>query len=138
MPCAHDGVKYGSRFHASPQTGATHKSQNSLKESGSCLGCGRSGNGLVGRGHPTTRLEEFCRVDWGLSMLQVDVCFLRCHLASRWCHNISAIHQLYPSPSQNRTSVFPDLIDGVCYKPQNSCAPMSGVQTICRLRALAR
>ncbi len=50
---------------------------------------------------------SFCRVDWGLPMLQVDVCFLCCHLVSRWCHNISAIHQLYPSPSQNRTSGFP-------------------------------
>ncbi len=28
-------------------------------------------------------------------------------LVSRRCHNISAIHQLYPSPSQNRTSSFP-------------------------------
>ena len=50
---------------------------------------------------------SFCRVDWGLPMLQVDVCFLCSHLVSRWCHNISAIHQLYPSPSQNRTSGFP-------------------------------
>ena len=50
---------------------------------------------------------SFCRVDWGLPMLQVDVCFLSCHLVSQWCHNISAIHQLYPSPSQNRTSGFP-------------------------------
>ena len=31
-------------------------------------------------------------------MLQVDVCFLSCHLVSRWCHNISAIHQVVPQP----------------------------------------
>ena len=47
-----------------------------------------------------TKASSFCRVDWGLPMLQVDVCFLGCHLVSRWCHTISAIHQLYPSPSQ--------------------------------------
>jgi hypothetical protein len=50
---------------------------------------------------------SFCRVDWELPMLQVNVCFLGCHLASRWRHTISAVHQLYPSPSQNRTSGFP-------------------------------
>ncbi len=49
----------------------------------------------------------FCRVDWGLPMLQADVCVLCCRLVSRRCHNISAIHQLHPSPSQNRTSGFP-------------------------------
>jgi len=26
------------------------------------------------------RALSFCRVDWGLPMLQVDVCFLGCHL----------------------------------------------------------
>jgi hypothetical protein len=33
--------------------------------------------------------------------------FSVCRLVSRRCHNISAIHQLCPRPSQNRTKGFP-------------------------------
>jgi len=47
---------------------------------------------------------------WGLRLEtrdQVEAGAFCCHLVSRWCHNISAIPRLLPSPSQNWTSSFP-------------------------------
>ena len=64
---------------------------------------------ITGHPPPTDPDVTNFRVDWGLPMLQAEVCILCCHLVSRWCHNISAIHRLLPSPSQNRTSGFPNI-----------------------------
>ena len=51
--------------------------------------------------------DGHCRVDWGPPVYRQMFVFSVCHLVSRWCHNIFAIHQSYLSPSQNRTSGFP-------------------------------
>ena len=67
---------------------------------------------LASNGYPLNRnwfgvRLSFCRVGWGLPMLRPMFVFSVCRLVSRRCHDISAIHQLRPSPSQNRTSRFP-------------------------------
>jgi hypothetical protein len=50
----------------------------------------------------------FCRVEMRPSSATgMKFVFSVCRLVSRRCHNISAIHQLCLTPSQNRTSSFP-------------------------------
>ena len=63
-------------------------------------------NGIVTISNPLIDIE-LSRVDRFLPMLQVEVCFLRFHLVSRRCHNISTIHQLFPASHRTGHAVFP-------------------------------
>ena len=53
-------------------------------------------------------ISSYCRVEMRPSSATgMTFVFSVCRLVSRRCHNISAIHQLCLTPSQNRTSGFP-------------------------------